>query len=281
MRLSCHTAILHELPVLTAVDTLITAGYDAVELNAETLPWAQPHVGPTTTADIRAALRRRGTIGSIAAHRPNLAHPDPALRAQALTWTKGCIELAHDIGVPIIHVIPGDHPDIAEKTNTTTTPGDLSAFITSLTEIIKRANELHITVAVEPIVNQLIATTDQALHLLHQIPDLTISFDPSHLHVTTGDVTDAARRLGTHISIVALKDATGTPENFTFPPLNTGDIDFITMLNQLHTDGFTGDLVIEHEAHLFGDSRDPHTIIHTNLTTARHYLHHINTTSKP
>jgi sugar phosphate isomerase/epimerase len=271
MRTSFHTATLHELPVLEAVDTLTAAGYDAVELNAEALPWAEPHVGPDTPADIRAQLRARGVVGSIAAHRADLANPAPEPRAEAVAWTIGCIELARDIGASIIHVIPGDQPDVAEGLGVAADPGDLDAFTASLNEIVRRGEELGIVVALEPIVNQLVDTTDQALEVLDRVPGLKISFDPSHLQVTTHDVGDAARRLGPYVVIVALKDATGVREDFKFLAPGEGEIDFPAMLNELRAFGFDGDIVVEHEAHLFGDPRGPKDVVNDSLAAARSY----------
>jgi sugar phosphate isomerase/epimerase len=70
-------------------------------------------------------------------------------------------------------------------------------------------------------------------------------------------VTEAARRLGGVVEAVAIKDAHGTPDDFTFPPLGQGDIDFRGMLDQLRLHGFDGVCSVEHEAHYHGiDTRD-------------------------
>lgn len=271
MRTSFHTATLHELPVLAAVDAVIGAGYDAVELNAETLPWAGPHVGPDTPTDVRAALRTKGVAGSIAAHRAGLASPDPATRAEAVAWTVGCVELASDIGATVLHVIPGDQPDVGDGLGIAAEPGDLDSFITSLTEVVEAGSRVDVVVALEPIVNQLVSTTDQALAVLERVPGLKISFDPSHLHVTTHDVVDAARRLGPYVAIAALKDAVGVPEDFKFLAPGDGEIDFPAVLAELRKAGFDGDIVVEHEAHLFGDARGPQAILDDSLVAALGY----------
>ncbi len=36
-----HSVGLHEYPIETVIQRVATAGYDAVELNAKTLPWAR------------------------------------------------------------------------------------------------------------------------------------------------------------------------------------------------------------------------------------------------
>lgn len=269
MKTSFHTATLHELDVLDAVDALHWAGYDQVELNAEALPWAEPHVGPDTPADVRKALREKGGISSIAAHREGLAAPTEANRRQAIEWTVGVAQLAADIGVDLIHVIPGDQPDVGTGLGAIGEPGDLDSFVSSLIEVVERSQALGVTVALEPIVNQLVSTTDEALAVLDRVPGLKISFDPSHLEVTTHDVADAARRLGPYTAIAAIKDATGKPDDFKFLAQGDGDINFEEMVALLREAGFDGALVVEHEAHLFGDERLPAAVVADSLAGAR------------
>ncbi|MFY0409763.1 sugar phosphate isomerase/epimerase family protein [Solicola sp. PLA-1-18] len=269
MRTSFHTATLHELPVLDAVQALLYAGYDAVELNAETLPWAAPHVGPDTPIDVRQQLRATGAISSIAAHRPGLASMNDDERREAIDWTVGCIQLASDVRAPVVHVIPGDQPDLGTGLGVASEPGNLHAFVASLREIVDAADGTGVVVALEPIVNQLVSTTDQTLAILEAVPGLKVSFDPSHLQVTTHDVHDAALRLGPHTVIAAIKDARGEPTDFAFLAQGRGEIDFLDMVDTLRASGFDGALVVEHEAHLFGDTRSPDQVVRESLPGAR------------
>lgn len=272
VKISFHTATLHELSVVDAVRTLLDAGYDAVELNAEALPWAAPHVGPDTPADVREELRATGAVSSIAAHREGLASPDQERRAEAVAWTAACLQLATDVGAAVLHVIPGDQPDVGTGLGVVGDPGDLDGFIDSLRQVVAAADGTGVRVALEPIVNQLVSTTDEALHVLAEVPGLWISFDPSHLQVTTHDVDDAARRLGPHVAIAAIKDATGVPEDFRFLAQGEGDVDFASMLAILREHGFDGALVVEHEAHLFGDDRAPDEVVRDSLVRARELI---------
>jgi len=254
MRTSFHSGLLTGFPVLEAIKRIQDAGFDVVELNAETLPWAQPHITPDTARSVIEQISATGAVGSIAAHREGLASRDRNRQQEAIDWTVRLAKISVDLGAPTIHVIPGDEPADSLLGNAGT-PGDLGVFIESLLTIVERTESLGVTVGLEPIVRQLIATTDGALKILDAVPGLGISFDPSHLEVATHDVTDAARRLGSRTVIVALKDGEGSPDRFTFPELGTGDIDFIEMLRTLREARYDGDIVVEHEAHVFGDKR--------------------------
>jgi len=256
MRTSFHTAFLSEFPVLEAVSRVLGEGYDEVELNAETLPTARPHVGPDTAQDLRRQLARTGPYSSIAAHRAGLASPDEALRQEAVAWTVGCARLAADIGCPLIHVIPGDEAE-GSLLGVAGGPGDLPSFTKALAEVVDACGPLGVGLSLEPIVNQLVSTTDEVADLLVAVPGLGVSFDASHLQVTTHDVTGAAHRLGGRVRNAALKDAVGTPDDFAFVALGEGEIDFAAMVQALEQEGFDGALSVEHEAHLFGDTRPP------------------------
>lgn len=271
MRTSFHTGFLSGVPVLDAIMQVRDAGFDGVELNAETLPWADPHIGPGTPPAVIDRIAATGAVTSIAAHRAGLADPDPERRREAVDWTLELARISVDLGAPLIHVIPGDEPE--DSVFTSRKPrGDVAAFLESLTMLVEQTAPLGVVVGLEPIVNQLISTTDQALDVLRAVPGLGISFDPSHLEVTTHDVTDAAQRLGDRTVIAALKDAEGEPRRFTFPALGSGDVDFVGMLKALRGRGFDGTVVVEHEAHLFGDERSLAEVLAQSHAFARRVI---------
>jgi sugar phosphate isomerase/epimerase len=151
-------------------------------------------------------------------------------------------------------------------------PGDLDRFGQSLRHLVEATAPLGITLALEPIVNQLVSTTEQMLAIASAVPGLHVSFDPSHLQVTTHDVSDAARRLGPLVSNAAIKDAVGTPQDFKFLAPGDGEVDFVDMLTTLDEAGFDGYVSVEHEAHVFGDARQVPAVLADSLAALRSYL---------
>jgi sugar phosphate isomerase/epimerase len=271
MRTSFHTAFLTDLPVLDAMAAVLDSGYDAVELNAETLPWAVPHIAPGTEAATLRAIRRVGPVSAISAHRAGLAAIDDALRTEAIEWTLALARAAHDLECRVVHVIPGDEAE-GSMLGMAGGPGDLDRFGQSLRHLVEATAPLGITLALEPIVNQLVSTTEQMLAIASAVPGLHVSFDPSHLQVTTHDVSDAARRLGPLVSNAAIKDAVGTPQDFRFLAPGDGDVDFVAMLTALDEAGFDGYVSVEHEAHVFGDARQVPAVLADSLRALRSYL---------
>src|SRR4051794_24162190 len=111
MRSCLHSVSLPDLPVLDVLRRAAAVGYRGVELNAETLPWAGPHVTPAMSADPRAAIvaeaRRVGlALPGLGAH-IGMVDEDRAARRAALAFVLGCIDLAADLGVPVVHVLSG------------------------------------------------------------------------------------------------------------------------------------------------------------------------------
>ena len=93
---SCfHSVGLPERALLDAIRMVADAGYAAIELNAETLPWAPPHITPDADAATRQAVvdacKTQGlTIAAIGAH-IGMVSSNPSERAAAITWINGCI----------------------------------------------------------------------------------------------------------------------------------------------------------------------------------------------
>ena len=258
MRLAFNSVAFRESPLEAVVPLLRELGYDAIELNAETLPWAAPHVTPCLSREERAQLKhllKRHGLQSISAHM-SLVAPDPAERRHAVDFVKGCIYLACDLDTAVVHGLTGA---LAGGVSREAAWGWLLA---ALWECLDHAAARGITFALEPVVNMLVCDSRRLLQLQEDLADprLKVNFDPSHLQVHGDDPVRAVRELGPAIVHVHIKDAAGVPENFVFPPLGTGHVDFDGMVRALEEIGYTGFLSIEYEANAFGYPGEPREI---------------------
>lgn len=243
-----HTGFLGDLPVADAVRTILDHGYDQAELNAEALPWTGPHVTPETSAEDRKALARLGPFAALSAHHADYGHADPARNEASIAHTRGLIDLASDLGIAIVHVIPGDG-------------ADLDGLARALERNLRDAEARSIAFALEPIVNRVVGTRETALEILRRVPGVAINFDPSHLQVMDGSVTQAVEDLGPSAVHVHLKDAAGTPDDFAFVELGTGAIDLDDVMARLLRQGYRGAVSIEHESHYFADDVRPRDVV--------------------
>lgn len=241
-RTSFHTGFMVGYSASDAVRAIRDHGYDAVELNAETLPWAQAHIGPETSARERAELAKLGPFAAISAHNSDFGLKDDARRLAAVDWTLKLIEQAPDYGVSTVHVIPGND-------------AELEPLYASLRAAVEAAGKHGVTLGLEPIVGQRIGTTPGTLEALKRVPGLRVNFDPSHLQIMEHDIPGAIRALGEHACHVHIKDAVGVPEKWAFVKLGEGEIDFVDMFRVLKDQSFNGYVSVEHESHYFSEDK--------------------------
>lgn len=241
--LSFHTGFLSDLPVLEAVRKIRDHGYEMVELNGELLPWGPAHITPDTPRAVIDKLAGMGPYSALCIHHCDFGSSRDDRRDAALAWGREMMDRAVDLGIDLVHVIPGEETGIA-------------SLHRSLAVAVEDAEQRGLTLALEAIVGRQIGTVKTALAALEAAPGLKINFDPSHYHPMGDDTTEAAKALLPHIAHVHLKDAVGGPEDFRFVPLGEGGIDLTAMLRVLLEGGYRGAVSIEHESHFFaGDAR--------------------------
>lgn len=245
-----HSVALESLPVEDAIAFVARHGYDAIELNAETLPWARPHVTDATPPQEREKIRRAVAeaglaISSISAHIP-LAPPDEEERQRAVAFTKGCIDLAVDLGTDIVHGLAGEPA-----------PGqDLDqawpALVDSVRACTAYAAQRNVRFAFEAVTGMIVHNVASLQRLLDEVPGLYVNFDPSHLAVEGDDIPAAVAALADKIVHCHFKDALGKPGDYKFPPLGEGKVDLQAFLQALRRNGYRGYISVEYEGHVFG-----------------------------
>src|SRR5215213_1289177 len=261
MQTAFHSVALDQLSLEDAMTLVARHGYDAIELNAETLPWAGPHVTPKTDQETRRRILKLAQdlglgISAISAH-VSLVDADPAARNDALAFTRGCIDLAVDLRAPVVHGLSGALVPEVEEAEAWEW---LAAAVAESTDY---ANSRGVLFAFEAIANHLVSRTKDLQQLMNRVGDnrLWVNFDPSHFQVMGDDPVAAARTLADRTVHVHLKDAQGVPEDFTFPPLGEGRIDFDSMIVELRDGGYDGVLSAEYEAQVYGFELPPERIL--------------------
>jgi len=90
---------------------------------------------------------------------------------------------------------------------------------------------------------------------------LGVLYDPSHYHVRGDSEVEVFRNLRSRIVHVHLKDARGNPEDFEFPPLGMGDVDFVGLFKAIQASNYEGYLSIEYEAFAWGYESDARQVL--------------------
>lgn len=250
---SCfHSVGLPDRSLEAAIALVAGAGYEAIELNAETLPWASPHITPEASPEARravvAACRERGLrIPAVGAH-IGMVGADPASRAAAVAFVNGCTDLAVDVGAPVVHILSGPLD----------TGGDREAawgwFRSAVERTTDHAAARGVSLGIEAIAGHVFHAVDDYHRLRRELPGVPfrVNFDPSHLIVQGEDPMRVVRELGGEIVHVHLKDGKGRYPDFAFPPLGAGAIDFPALVAGLRAAGYAGALSVEYEAQVYG-----------------------------
>jgi sugar phosphate isomerase/epimerase len=252
MRAGFHSVGLSSRSILDAIDKVAAAGYATIELNAEILPWAQPHVTPATSAAertaIRDAVKRRNLgISAVGAHTP-MVEEDAAERRAAVAFVKGCTDLAVEVGAPVVHILSGEAPKGIPQALA------WQWFADAVSETAAYASGRGVRLGIEAIAGQLFHAVDDFRRLAADLPGtpVYVNFDPSHLIVQGEDPKRLVSEHGQQIAHVHAKDGRGRYPDFAFPPLGQGGIDFAGLVAALGKAGYDGVISVEYEAQVFG-----------------------------
>jgi sugar phosphate isomerase/epimerase len=247
-----HSVGLPDRDILSVVDAVAGAGYVAVELNAETLPWAPAHVDPATSAADRRRIVERCrlhglAIPAVGAHVP-MVGADAVDRAAAIAYVDGCTDLAVDVGAPVVHILSGP---VAAGTRTDEAWRWFADAVARTSDYARARGRV---LAVEAIAGHLFHGVDDYHRLTGDLPGVpfAVNFDPSHLIVQDEDPIRVVDELADRIVHVHMKDGSGRFPDFAFPPLGSGAIDFAALVAGLEASGYAGALSVEYEAQVFG-----------------------------
>ncbi len=257
-RLSFHSCALWQLSVEDAIQTVANLGYDGVELNMETAPHFRPHVLPNMPRERRveiaeSLLSSEIGLSSLSAH-VSLCNVDAERRTQSLAFVKGALDLAADLGTDVVHVYSGPVSDGAHESKS------WEVLIDCLKHSIDSARDCGVRLAVEAVAfpGFLVWNLQTMLELLERIDDeeLFVNFDPSHYFVAGDSVVEAFDVLSERIVHVHAKDANGDRDNFEFPPVGHGEVDWRGLAETMAAEMYSGFVSVEYEGNIFGYGDD-------------------------
>jgi sugar phosphate isomerase/epimerase len=288
MQLAFATSAFRRFSLDEALAQIARAGYPAAEIMCDA-----PHAYPEqlSAADrraIRATLRELGLAVSnlnafmmTAVHGPrpgddlprqardfwypSYVDPDPAERRKRIEHTKGCLQLAQDLGSPSISIEPGGPLDGRDEAV------GLTLFEQALDELAPLAESLGVSVCIEPEPSLLIERTDQYLRFMERIDSAAVAmnFDVGHLYCVGEEPAEAVRRLGGQIRHIQIEDIAPTRVHRHLAP-GDGAIDFVALRQALADTGYDGYVTVE----LYPYLEDPAPAATTSLDRLRSLGYH-------
>ena len=265
--LSCNSGLLHEYGVEQAMDVLAEHGYQAIDISLELappfIPPPKPHMSSAVDAGRRRAVRSYAqqtgiAIGALNAH-TNVIHGEPEVRRENVEFIRGALHLAADMEVP--YVISGCGVKLFYGWESTYWEWCLEAM-RDLAEEAERLGVMILIEAASPY-GSLVHSLARLQRLLSTVglETLGVLFDPAHYHVRGDSVLAAYLALGDKVKHMHAKDARGDRENFGFPPLGEGDVDFKGLIRTMVANGFDGYISVEYEAMAWGYPDDPRQVL--------------------
>ncbi len=253
MKAGFYSTFLHKLPLAEMAGTLAAAGYETVELNGD--QWSNgftPHVTPSLdTKGRQAVVDAIGDAGmaiSAISACLHLAKGSAAERRAGIGYLKASVDLARDIGAPMVWVFTGRAFDGLELA------AARRHLAAALEEVCDHARSRGVVFGIEGCSMHIVCRIEEYLELFRAIPgaDLKVAFDPTHFQLRGEDPVRAAEVLFDRIGNYHVKDSVGRFPDFKCVPLGAGEVDLKSVTETLRRLGYAGTASVEYESHLFG-----------------------------
>lgn len=221
------------------LERIADAGCDGVELPGE------PE--QLRASDVRALLARYHLSPvaltascKVPETRRDLAHPDPAVRADAVDYVVRCLRAAAEIGVPLVQVLPSGETRLAPLVDRS---DEWHWSVEGMREAGREAARLGVRLAVEPVNRYeayLVTSVDTALAYLDAIgsPQIGLTLDLFHANIEEATIAGAIRAAGRRLWHVHVADTNREG-------LGHGHLDLEACIASLRGVSYAGALALE------------------------------------
>ena len=239
---ACTYGYLWDVPLAEAVERIAALGFRYFELMTTV-----PHCWPRgwSAAERRDFRRRYEACGlRMSSVNPtfldlNLASPNPGIRDETVAQLRETIELAHDIGAPMMLVTAGKkHPLIAPD------PEYLWDLVKrGLERLLVDCERFDVTLGLEngwTVIDRATQMVRMVGELPH--PKLRLVYDVANAAMVE-PVLDGLERVTPHLAMVQLSDT--REARWGHDRIGTGMIDFAAVTRKVREIGFTGPSIME------------------------------------
>jgi D-psicose/D-tagatose/L-ribulose 3-epimerase len=228
-----------EAPLADTLARIAAAGCDGVELAGEP---DQMRVGEVRALLARHRLEPVALTASCKAPetRRDLAHPDPAVRADAIAHVTRCLRFAAETSVPLVQMLPSGETRLAPLASW---EDEWCWSVTGMRAAAREAERLRIRLAVEPVNRYeayLVTSVDAALAYLEAVgsPWVGLTLDLFHANIEERTIPGAIRATGDRLWHVHVADTNRKG-------LGRGHLDLAACAAALRDIGYAGAMVIE------------------------------------
>ncbi len=257
MRLGIFASVFPRASVEETFDALRDYGLTSTQFDMSVVgPGPLPSEIPDALAvRVRRAAAERGVDIAALEGTFNMAHPDPAHRADGLRRFAVLAAAAPKLGTPMITLCTGtrDPENMWRRHPDNTTDAAWRDMRSTVEQAVALADAHDLVLGVEPEISNVISSADLARRLLDEVgsPRLKIIFDGANLF----DVSDPSRRLSEASAVFAhaaqllgpdigLAHAKDISESGRFAAVAEGDLPWESFLETLRQAGFGGSVIM-------------------------------------
>jgi sugar phosphate isomerase/epimerase len=211
---------------------LAGAGFDGVELMGD--------MGLYQPADVNAVINDHAlSVLSLTPDDVDLAHPDSAVRADALDYYLRLLDFAADVGAPIVCC----HGQVGRVRPLASFEEEYRHFLACVQLIAARAAEMHLSLAMEVLnryESHLLNTASQAVEFVSAVAasNVGILLDAYHMNIEEADPVHAILEAGDALFLFHAADSNREAAG-------RGHTDFVSLMRALNRVSYEGDVVIE------------------------------------
>jgi sugar phosphate isomerase/epimerase len=218
---------------------IAAAGYDGVELLGEPERWEAPEVRRLLARHRLAPLALTASC-PVPATRRDLAHPDPAVREEAVVYLARCLSFAAAIGAPLAQMLPSGETRLAPLVSQ---EAEWAWSVEAMRAAARVAERLRVRIAIEPLNRYeayLVTSVAEALAYVEAVgsPALGLTLDLFHANIEEPDIPAAIRAAADRLWHVQVADSNRQG-------LGRGHLDLSVCLAALREIGYAGALVLE------------------------------------
>ncbi|MBI2467461.1 MAG: sugar phosphate isomerase/epimerase [Candidatus Rokubacteria bacterium] len=238
-RLGVAAWIYGEAPLAATLRRLAEAGCDGVELPGEPDRWPARRVRRLLAAHGLAPLALTASCGFPATRR-DLAHPDPAIRREAVAYVGRCLAFAAEIGAPLVQMLPSGETRLAPLA---TRAREWRWSVAGMRAAAREAARLGVRIAVEPLNRYeayLVTTVAEALAYVEAVGSawVGLTIDLFHANIEEPDIAAAIRAAGRRLWHVQVADTNRRG-------LGRGHLDLAACIAALRAVGYAGAVCVE------------------------------------
>lgn len=267
-KLAFMTSICPEWPLTTILEVMDRHGYEGLEPR---LGWPNqaglvPELSKAKRQEISARFQDRGKSICCLATGARFALADPASIKDQVEETRNAIEMAADLGAPLVRIFGGDHGE-----------GELTAIAhrtaEALRPVLDFADDHGITLAFEthdfwchsPLVRKIIQLANH--------PRLGVLWDFMHTQRVFETPEESAAIIGPLTVHAHVHDSRLPPPEYklTRCPMGQGDLDHEVPIQKLKQAGYQGYYSVE-IIHRKGSTHDPEPVLAQHAEALRELL---------